>query len=148
MINEKDTYKYKNFEYKSEIEKAFKRIEKYIIKTPIVKCFYLSKLLNTNIYIKCEHMQITGSFKLRGAANKIILLKEKGINSIVTASTGNHGSAISYICNLLKINAHIFIPNSCDMAKKEKIINYGGKFVKIHFNENPNCRIKSRRLCK
>ena len=121
-----------------EIEKASKRIEPYIFVTPLVKNNYLSNKINTNIWIKYDNLQETGSFKLRGAANKLILLKEKDINQIVTASSGNHGLAIAYMCNKLNIKGYIFIPMSCDVSKKQKIIDKGGENITLKIVNSKN----------
>jgi threonine dehydratase len=136
MDNEKN--KDSQIDFKEEILKAFNKIKDFTIRTPIIKCNYLSKALNTNIWIKFENNQITGSFKLRGAANKLQILKEKGIKEIVTASSGNHGLAVAYMCKKLNIKGNIFIPSSCDLAKKEKIINYGGEYITLKIIDSKN----------
>ena len=80
----------------NEIKVAEKRIRPYILKTPLILSNFLSKLNNGKVYLKLESEQYTGSFKARGAMNKILSLsyedKEKGI---VTASTGNHAQGIA-----------------------------------------------------
>lgn len=136
MNNEKNNNRI--IDFKEEILRAFNRIKDCTMRTPIIKCNYLSRSLSTNIFIKFENNQISGSFKLRGAANKLLVLKEKGINEIVTASSGNHGLAISYICKLLNIKGNIFVPSSCDSSKKQKILNYGGDNISLKIIESKN----------
>ena len=121
-----------------EILKAFDRIKDFTIRTPIIKSNYLSEALNTNIWIKYENNQLTGSFKLRGASNKLQILKEKGIREIVTASSGNHGLAVAYMCKLLDIKGNIFIPSSCDAAKKEKILSNGCENISLKIIDSKN----------
>lgn len=125
-----------NFE--KEIKKAFNRIKDFTLRTPIIISNYLSKALNTNIWIKQENNQLTGSFKLRGAANKLQILKQTGIREIVTASSGNHGLAIAYMCKLLEMKGNIFIPSSCDEAKKQKILNFGLENVSLKIIKSKN----------
>jgi len=119
-----------------EIIKAFNRIKDFTMRTPIIKSNYLSKALNSNIWIKYENNQITGSFKLRGAANKLQILYEKGIREVVTASSGNHGLAVAFMCKQLGMKGIIFIASSCDEAKKEKILNYGLENISLKVIKN------------
>lgn len=127
------------YDFTEEISKAYQRIAPYILKTPLLKCNYLSKMFNTSVWIKHENLQITGSFKLRGAANKLLILKQEGIQEVVTASSGNHGLAVAYMCKKLNIKAFIFIPNNCDTSKQQKIMDYGGDNILlqiIHHSSN------------
>ena len=80
-----------------EIQKAEKRLKKIINKTPIAYAPILSKKYNGEVYLKKENLQLTGSFKLRGAFNKIALLTKKERNKgVVAASAGNHAQGIAF----------------------------------------------------
>ena len=82
---------------KKEVEKAEKKIRSYVRKTFLEHSSYFSRIGNANVFLKLENTQITGSFKLRGAFNSILSLSdEEKAKGIVTASTGNHGAAVSY----------------------------------------------------
>lgn len=74
----------------SDVLVAKKRIEKYIANTPFVKSSWLSNLTGADIYMKLENVQVTGSFKYRGALNTLTWAKENQINKVFTASAGNH----------------------------------------------------------
>src|SRR5712691_8771812 len=86
------------------------RIRAYIRETPLDRSHYLSEAGNCNVYLKLEHLQLTGSFKLRGATNKVLSLSapelEKGI---VAASTGNHGMAVSYAAQKRGVTPTIYM---------------------------------------
>jgi threonine dehydratase len=74
------------------------------------------------VYLKLENLQMTGSFKLRGAANKILSLTEQEQHAgTVTASTGNHGHAVAYLTDLLGIPGTIYLPNSTVAEKVDAL---------------------------
>ena len=102
----------------SEVLQAEKRIRSSVRETPLDFSLPLSKITNLNLYLKCENLQHTGSFKVRGAFNALLPLtktqKEKGI---VVASTGNHGAAIAYSLNKLNIPGIIFVPENVSPTK-------------------------------
>jgi len=79
-----------------EICDADNNFDPAAIRTPLYRSYGLSKVLSCDVWLKCEHLQTTGSFKYRGASNKIPLLSETEKNrGVVTASTGNHGQAFA-----------------------------------------------------
>jgi len=78
------------------IEAAATRIEPHVSRTPLFRSDPLSDRHNAEIYIKSEHMQLTGSFKVRGSANKVHALSEDDARrGVVTASSGNHGIGVA-----------------------------------------------------
>jgi threonine dehydratase len=103
-----------------EVLLAESRIRPYILRTPVEYSHHLSRLTGAEVWLKMEHLQITGSFKLRGATNKLLSLSdaEKG-RGVITASTGNHGSAFAYIADQLQVKGTIFLPESVSPAKVE-----------------------------
>ncbi|MDQ2994517.1 MAG: pyridoxal-phosphate dependent enzyme, partial [Pseudomonadota bacterium] len=75
-----------------QIDAAYEKIKQHIVKTPLLYSEPLSRLLHAKVYLKCENLQITGSFKLRGALNKLLsLTAEQRERGVICASTGNHG---------------------------------------------------------
>ncbi len=104
---------------------ARQRINPYVRQTPITFDAGL------DVYFKWENLQITGSFKARGAVNKILSLqsweRQKGL---ITASAGNHGAGLAYACSITKDPVHIFVPQSTPQIKINHIQDYGGI---IHF---------------
>src|SRR5690606_24873579 len=101
------------------ILKAESAIENIIHKTPLIKSIYLSDpKTNCQVYLKCEHFQHTGSFKLRGATYKLSSLsKEQLEKGVYTASTGNHGMALSYAAQKLGVKVTVFAPKSIAESK-------------------------------
>ena len=112
-----------------DIKRAQQEIEKYIHKTPILTSSHLNKLSGNTVYLKAEHMQKTGSFKIRGATNKVQHAVGNGAKYITAASSGNHGQAVAYISNLLGVPATIVVPEDASAAKIAAIQSYNGKVV-------------------
>jgi threonine dehydratase len=114
-----------------QIREAQVRIAPYIRRTPLLPST-LFESLNARISFKLENLQTTGSFKLRGATNKILSLteaeKERGV---ITVSSGNHGRAVSYAANRLGIRAVICLSEAVPENKVEAIQRLGAEVV-IH----------------
>lgn len=111
-----------------ETSAADKRIRKYIRKTPLEFSPYLSNLGHCKTYLKLENIQLTGSFKIRGALNKLLYeSREKGNTEFITASSGNHGVAFAYALDLLKLNGSIFLPNYASAVKIDSLKFYSPK---------------------
>lgn len=113
-----------------EIYRARERIAKFIHRTEIYQSTLLSKLCGNKIFLKGEHLQKTGSFKIRGATNHVKLAVEKGAKSLTTASSGNHGQAVAYIANELKVPSTIIVPEDINPSKESAIRAYNGKVIK------------------
>lgn len=110
----------------SEILQAERRIRPYILKTPLMFSPYFSRLDQSNVYFKLESEQETGSFKVRGATNKLLSLSQKERNrGVVTASTGNHGLALAHTAKLLNVQSTIYLPTNVDSKKADAIKQYG-----------------------
>ena len=121
-------------------------INKYIHKTPIVSSSSLNKIYNTNIFFKLELFQKTGSFKTRGAINKLLRLsdleRDKGV---ITISAGNHAQAISWACSQFNIKSKIVMPFDASPSKVEATKSYGGEVILTKNNMMDECNdIKER----
>ena len=106
-----------------EIEKVYKKLSPYIIKTPLVKnSSYLDNFFNTNLFLKLEFLQHSGCFKVRGAINNLLNLtnieKKKGITAV---SAGNHAIASSYAANKFSIKNKIFMYDSANQYRLNKV---------------------------
>ena len=97
--------------------------------TPLLKSPLLSKLNKAPVYLKCENMQQTNSFKARGAWQAIHALKNRS-NGVITHSSGNHGAALSWAAKAKGIDAHIVVPENAPPSKIDNIKRYGGI---VHF---------------
>ena len=94
--------------------------------TPLEYSLHLSKTTNSQVFLKLENLQTTGSFKVRGAMNALLALtKEQRDTGVVAASSGNHGIAFAYGLNTLQINGTIFVPANTSSVKVAAIDNYG-----------------------
>ena len=109
-----------------EIAIAYKRIAPFIHETYLQHSAFYSELTGANVYFKCENLQRTGSFKLRGATNKYLsLAPEQQKRGVVAASTGNHGKAVAYAAKQLKGTCTIFAPENADAIKLAAIKSLG-----------------------
>ena len=103
-----------------QIIAAEKRIRPYVRETPLEYSYVLTKMTGSEVYLKLENLQITGSFKARGALNKIASLKNSK-TKIVTASTGNHGLGVANALSVVKKEGTIYLPRDASPAKVEAI---------------------------
>ena len=106
---------------------AANRIGSFIRETPLDYSPYFSELTGANVYLKLENLQHSGSFKLRGAFNKLLTLSEEDrAAGGVAASSGNHGAAIAYAMNELGVTGVIFVPEQTSSTKVDAIKRAGG----------------------
>lgn len=113
-----------------DIKIAQKTIQDYVYKTPILTSITLDDISGNTIYLKAEHLQKTGSFKIRGAANKVQQVVKNGTKYVTAASSGNHGQAVAYIANKLGISATIVVPEDANAVKVSAIEAYNGDVVR------------------
>ena len=111
-----------------EIINAADRIHPHIRETYFDRSFSFSELLDVNVWFKLENNQVTGSFKARGAFNKLLSLTDTEKNmGVVSASTGNHGAAVAYAAGELNIKCTIYVPNDASPAKLSNMKNFGAR---------------------
>jgi len=97
----------------SLMEQARERIAPYVKRTPLERSETLSRHLGTNVYVKYELFQKTGSFKPRGAFNKMLsLTDEQRANGVVAVSGGNHAQGVAYAATTLGVDAVILMPSN------------------------------------
>ena len=117
-----------------EVVEAEARIRPFIRETPLHHTFFLSRLAGCEAYLKLENLQLTGSFKARGALNKLFCLSPRERRAgVMAASTGNHGLAVAYSATQLGINGTIFLPENASPQKVQALRNYD---VEIRFYGN------------
>ncbi len=107
----------------SDIQRAGQRIEGFIHRTPIMLERKLSQTLGVQIFLKLENQQVSGSFKARGAFNKILSFSETDRTNgfFVAASTGNHAAAFCTALSELKLRGKVFLPTSVSPSKLDFI---------------------------
>ena len=109
-------------DFPGDVFSAYRRIRPDIRRTDLELSEGLSGLSGGRVHVKWEGDQITGSFKLRGALNKLRTLSpEQRRAGVVTASTGNHGLAVAYAAKLERIDLTLFLPENASAIKREKI---------------------------
>lgn len=113
------------FDIKNEVLIAEQRIRQHIKETPLDYSVALTRETHANVFLKCENLQYTGAFKVRGALNKLLsLTPAQRQQGIVTASSGNHGAAVAYGLNKLNIKGIVFVPENASTTKIDNIRNY------------------------
>jgi len=109
---------------------AHARIAPRIHRTPVLTSSSLNAMTGAQLFFKCENLQKTGSFKIRGASNAILSLTEKeAARGIVTQSSGNHGAAVACAAAWRRVPAWIVMPRNAPAVKVKAIEGYGGKVV-------------------
>jgi len=112
------------------IEEAHRRIAPRIHRTPALRSATLDGLTGAQLFFKCENLQKTGSFKIRGATNAIFSLsEEEARRGIVTHSSGNHGAAVSCAAAWRGVPAWIVMPKNAPVVKCKAVEAYGGRIT-------------------
>jgi threonine dehydratase len=113
-----------------DIDHARKRIADLVAPSPLIRSPQLSGQLGADVWLKLENLQPPGSFKLRGAANKILAMSpEQRARGVIASSAGNHGVAVAYVAGLLGVRATICVPETVDRVKLQAILDFGGEAV-------------------
>jgi threonine dehydratase len=113
-----------------DVLEARARISNTAKKTPLFRSSTFTDWSGFEIYLKAENLQKTGSFKIRGASNKIISLsREEGRRGVITGSSGNHGQAVAYAAARCGYAATIVMPEGGSPAKAASIKGYGADLI-------------------
>lgn len=111
---------------------AAQRLKGIARRTPLERSPWLSERAGTEVWLKLETQQRTGSFKLRGAYNAIASLSdEERARGLVTASAGNHGQGVALAASLVGARALVFVPSTAPEAKKRRIARWGAELREI-----------------
>jgi len=110
----------------TSIKQAQQRIKGYVKRTTLEHSETLSKYLGTNVFVKYELFQKTGSFKVRGAFNKLLSMsEEERKRGVVAISGGNHAQAVAYASSILNVDAVVLMPQTTPQNYLEATRNYG-----------------------
>ena len=113
-----------------DVKKAQETIKDIVKKTDILESTKLSSMTGANVYYKCENLQKTGSFKVRGACNKIAnLTDEEKANGVIASSAGNHAQGVALGAKMNGIEATIVMPQTAPLAKVTATKSYGANVV-------------------
>ena len=109
-----------------DVEAAAAAIADVAVRTPVLPSDELGELAGSEIVLKAESLQRTGSFKLRGALNKIATLGDHAAAGVVTASAGNHGQAVAYAARARGVRCEVFMPREASVSKMASVDKLGG----------------------
>ena len=113
-----------------DIQDAHERIRPFIHRTPVLSNASLNKLSGAELFFKCENFQKAGSFKIRGATNTVLQLTQEELDrGIVTASSGNHGAALSMAVSNRGGKTTVVMPNNTPKMKVDNVERNGGEIV-------------------
>jgi len=113
-----------------EIQDAYEILKPVVKKTPLERSKTFSQILHTNVYLKQENLQTTGSFKIRGAYNKIYhLSKQERKNGVVCASAGNHAQGVAHASTLMGLKSTVYMPVYTSPTKIIATKSYGATVV-------------------
>lgn len=114
------------------ITDAHSGIRPHVRVTPLDRSAMLSTTLGCDVWLKCDFLQPTGSFKLRGATNKMRLLADTARDTgVITASTGNHGRAVAHAGQVFGVGVTVYIGNTTPQMKADAIRAAGATLVEI-----------------
>ena len=114
----------------SEFESALANVRQVAIETPVLHSHYLSKLVGQDVWLKCENLQRTGAYKVRGAFNRMSkLTKDEKKKGVIAASAGNHAQGVALAAKKLGIKATVYMPFGASLPKVAATRNYGAKVV-------------------
>jgi len=132
----------------ADIQAARQRIRGRIYLTPAPLSATLSRATGNALYLKLENLHDTGSFKERGALNRILTMTDdERSRGVITASAGNHGQAVAYHATRHGIRARICMPEFTPIVKVSAVGNYGGEVILYgsNYDEAVSKRSSSRR---
>ncbi len=102
------------------IKNAYSRIKPFVHHTPLLRGEKIDEIINCQVYLKPECLQVTGSFKIRGATNKILsLTEEEKVKGIIASSSGNHAQGVAHAARSLGIKATLVLPENAPLTKIE-----------------------------
>ena len=111
-----------------DIERAAARISPYVLRTPASSATGIPGLSHCEAFLKMEQLQPTGSFKIRGATNKLLTLPRRSLDEgVIAASTGNHGAAVARAAKLLGGRAIVYVPENASPTKLAAIDDQGAE---------------------
>jgi threonine dehydratase len=115
-----------------DIATAYARLRGQVRRTPLERAPELARLLGGEVWLKCECWQETGSFKLRGALNALLMLDpEVGGRGVVTASAGNHGLGVAEAASRLGVRATVVVPVNASAAKVRALRGYASRGIEL-----------------
>lgn len=130
---------------RADVEAAARRLRGIAFHTPIVRSDWLSDVAHADVWLKLEATQMTGSFKLRGAANAIAVIaaERPHVRRIMTASAGNHGRAVAYAARRAGLAARIYVPASAPAVKRNAMVRLGAEVIETASYDEAEARAQA-----
>ena len=130
----------------NDIDVARERQQGVVLRTPLIYSYTLSRQSGREVFLKLENLQTTGSFKLRGAINRLTLLKERGEGlRVVAASAGNHGQGVAFAAARVDIPATIVMPQGASISKQLATRDYGAEVI-LHGRDLGEALVRAQTL--
>jgi threonine dehydratase len=125
---------------------AEQKIRPHIRKTPAVRSSALSERTQADVWLKCENLQDTGSFKLRGAVHALLCLSpDQQARGVVAASSGNHGAAVAVAGQMLGVPVTVYVPEGASPVKRD-VMRRAGASVVTFGTDGLDTEIEARRV--
>lgn len=106
----------------SDVQDAARRVHDHVRRTPVLQNDALNELAGANLFLKCENLQLTGSFKIRGATNRLLQIpQDRRSAGVVAFSSGNHAQGVARAARKLKMPALIVMPSDAPRVKVEGV---------------------------
>jgi len=122
------------------IQEAYDRLRKRVRRTELIYSHYYTERLGLPLFFKCENLQRTGSFKIRGALNFMTAQSREALkNGVITASAGNHAQGVAFSADLLGVKATIYMPEITPPQKVQATRDYGADIVLVGKNFDEAC---------
>lgn len=129
-----------------EIALAERRIRPHVLETPLIPSLALGEAVGADVSLKCENQQLTGSFKLRGATNRLLTLPADELSrGVVAASSGNHGIAVAQAGSSLGIPVTVYVPEAASSAKIAAMRRRGAE-VRLFGTDGLDTELEARRV--
>ena len=114
----------------SDIENAHDRIRPFVHRTPVLTSQSINRIVDAELFFKCENLQKVGAFKFRGACNSVLALSdEEAKKGVCTHSSGNHAAALALAARMRGIPAYIVMPENAPEIKKKAVAGYGAQIT-------------------
>ena len=129
----------------ADIEAAAQRLAGIAVRTPLINTPVLDEAIGARVFLKAETLQRTGSFKFRGAYNKVSSIpSEQRAAGVVAYSSGNHAQGVAAAARLLGMRATIVMPNDAPKAKRERTLALGAEVVAYDRNTEDRAAIAKK----
>jgi threonine dehydratase len=113
-----------------DIKSARERINHFARRTPIEPSSAAGQILDTQVFLKCENLQLTGSFKIRGALNKISTLSDRDkARGVIASSAGNHAQGVALSSSKVGVKSTVVMPRNSSIVKQTATKNYGAEVI-------------------